>query len=175
MPGYAQAVGTTADNATFAIGSVFFTTAAFVQLWLTGRRRPGGWRSAAWSDWWAASIQLAGTVFFNVSTFSALAGGDHVWRPDAVGSVAFLVSSGLAVHAVTIRDRLWDPTARSWQVAGVNMVGSVAFGASAIGAYAAPGSDQPANIAVANLGTFIGGLCFLAGALLMSPDPERRR
>ena len=117
-----------ADNATYAIGSVFFTTAAFVQLRLTGRWQPGGWRSAGWSDWWAAAVQFVGTLFFNVSTFSALFGGDHVWRPDAIGSVAFLVASVLAVHAVTIRDRLWDPTVRTWQIAWVNLAGSIAFG-----------------------------------------------
>lgn len=118
---------------------------------------------------------MIGTLFFNLSTFSALAGGDHVWRPDAIGSVLFLVASVLACHAVTIRDRLWDPTARTWRVAWVNLAGSVAFGMSAIGAYTAPGSDQPESVALANLGTFLGALCFLAGALLMTPRPERGR
>jgi len=169
MPGYFGLVGATADNATYAIGSVFFTVAAFTQLRLTGRWQPGGWHDAGWSDWWAAAIQFAGTLFFNVSTFSALAGGDHVWRPDAIGSVAFLVSSLLAVHAVTIRDRLWDPTVRTWRIAWINLLGSVAFGASAIGAYVAPGSDEATSLALANGGTFIGALCFLVGALLMTP------
>lgn len=173
VPGYAALVGATADNATYAIGSVFFTTASFVQWRLTGRWRPGGWKDAGWSDWWSAAVQFPGTIFFNISTFSALAGGDRVWRPDAFGSVLFLVSSILAVHAVTIRDRLWDPTARTWEVAWLNLMGSVAFGASAVGAYTAPGSDQPANVALANAGTFIGALGFLAGALLMTPRPGR--
>jgi hypothetical protein len=173
VPGYAALTGTTVDNATYAIGSVFFTAAAFIQWFLTGRWRSGGWRDAAWSDWWAAAIQFAGTLFFNVSTFAALLGGDDVWRPDALGSVLFLVSSVLAVHAVTIRDRLWDPTARTWRVAWLNLAGSVAFGASAIGAYVAPGANEATNVALANLGTFVGALCFLAGALLTSPDPER--
>lgn len=175
LPGYASLVGTTADNATYALGSVFFTTASFIQWRLTGRWRPGGWRDAGWSDWWSAAVQFPGTLLFNVSTFSALIGGDHVWRPDAVGSALFLVSSVLAVHAVTIRDRLWDPTARSWKVAWLNLAGSIAFGISAVGAYVAPGSDQPSNVAVANLGTFVGALGFLAGALLMSPRPGAGR
>lgn len=173
VPGLAALAGTTADNAVYAVGSVFFTAAAFVQLRLTGRWRAGGWRSATWSDWWAASLQFLGTLFFNLSTFSALAGGDHVWRPDAFGSVLFLVSSVLACHAVSIRDRLWDPTARTWRVAWLNLAGSVAFGISALGAYTAPGADQPASVALANLGTFAGALGFLAGAVLMTPDPER--
>jgi hypothetical protein len=96
-----------------------------------------------------------------------------VWRPDAFGSLLFLVSSVLAVHAVTIRDRLWDPTARSWRAAWLNLAGSVAFGVSAVGAYAAPGSDQVADAALANLGTFVGAIGFLLGALLMTPKPAR--
>jgi hypothetical protein len=108
-----------------------------------------------------------------VSTFSALLGGDRVWRPDAYGSVLFLVSSVLACHAVSIADRLWDPTARTWRVAWLNLAGSVAFGVSAIGAYTAPGSDQPESVALANLGTFLGAIGFLLGALLMTPRPER--
>jgi hypothetical protein len=88
--------------------------------------------------------------------------------------VLFLVSSVLACHAVTIADRLWDPTARTWRVAWLNLAGSIAFGASAIGAYVAPGSDQPESVALANLGTFLGAIGFLLGALLMTPRPERR-
>ena len=37
--------------------------------------------------------------------------------------------------------------------------------------YVVPVSDQPRNAAVMNLGTFVGALCFLAGALLLLPDP----
>ena len=54
-------------------------------------------------DWWASLIQFVGTLWFNRTTFSAWvvglgAGTDHhpVWRPDALGSVCFLVSSWLA-------------------------------------------------------------------------------
>lgn len=180
VPGYAQLAGATADDATFAVGSLFFTVAAFVQLRLTPRWSRRGWRSAGWSDWWAAAVQLAGTVLFNVSTFAALVPGltpgqdaAAVWQPDAYGSVAFLASSALAVHACTLRDRLWDPTARTWDVAWVNLAGSIAFGASAVAGYVSPASGRPADAALANLGTFAGGLCFLAGALLMTPDPER--
>ena len=124
---------------------------------------------------WAAAIQFIGTLLFNLSTFRAVfdADADKVWRPDLVGFIAFLVSSVLACHAVSVRERLWDPTSRTWQVAWVNLAGSIAFGISAIGAYTAPGSDEVADAAVANLGTFIGALGFLAGALLMTPDPAR--
>ena len=99
VPGYASLVGAMADNITYAIGSVFFTTASFVQLRLTGRWQPGGWRSAGWSDWWAAAIQFVGTLLFNLSTFRAVfdADADKVWRPDAFGCIAF--SSPASWHA----------------------------------------------------------------------------
>ena len=89
VPGYASLVGAMADNVTYAIGSVFFTTASFVQLRLTGRWQPGGWRSAGWSDWWAAAIQFVGHAALqpqHASAPSSTRDADKVWRPDAFGS-----------------------------------------------------------------------------------------
>lgn len=174
VPGFASLVGATADNATYFIGSICFTTASFTQWMLTGRRKGRAWRSPAWSDWWSAAIQFPGTLFFNVSTFSALVGGSDVWRPDALGSACFLVSSIMAMRATVVRDQiLWDPTSRTWETAWLNLIGSVAFGVSAIAAYTVPSSGEVVNVALVNLGTFVGALCFLGGALLMTPDPAR--
>jgi predicted membrane channel-forming protein YqfA (hemolysin III family) len=179
LPGYAQLVGGTADDATYAVGSVFFTIAALVQLLLSPRFKRGAWRSAAWSDWWAAAVQFAGTLLFNLSTFAALfhhlsaqQQNRAIWQPDAYGSAAFLVASLLAVHATTITDRLWDPTSRTWEVTWINLLGSVAFGASALAGYISPNSGDVAHAEAANVGTFLGALCFLAGALLTSPRPD---
>jgi YrhK-like protein len=172
VPGFASLVGATADNATYFIGSLCFTAASFTQWFLSGRHAQGRWRSPAWSDWWAAAVQFPGTLFFNVSTLSALIGGADVWRPDALGSICFLVSSGLALQATVIRDRLWDPSSRTWETAWLNLLGSVAFGVSAIAAYVVPGSGEVATAALVNLGTFLGAVCFFAGALLMTPDPR---
>ncbi|MEO7017954.1 MAG: hypothetical protein ABI130_06295, partial [Leifsonia sp.] len=54
-------------------------------------------------DWWAAAVQFAGTLFFNVSTADALITAlnsstrlNSGWRPDAFGSVCFLVASAFA-------------------------------------------------------------------------------
>ncbi|MGO7983479.1 hypothetical protein ACC691_37150, partial [Rhizobium johnstonii] len=111
-----------ATNLTFVIGSVFFTAAALIQLSLSGRRAlPRAMNKADRFDWWAAAVQFLGTLFFNISTGVALASAisqpDAVgagWQPDAYGSVAFLVSSALAVVATADRGSLWDPDARSW-------------------------------------------------------------
>ena len=54
------------------------------------------------------------------------------------------------------------------------MAGSIAFGVSAVGAVVDPASGELRNAALANAGTFIGALCFLAAALLALP-PRRAR
>ena len=174
VPFYADLVGPVADDATFAAGAVFFTLAAFIQLALSGRRPPrrGSSRSDR-ADWWAAAVQFVGTLFFNLSTITALLNaintdlpGESGWRPDAWGSICFLVASAFAVVATTDREGLWDPHARTWRCTWLNMAGSVFFGISAVGAYVLPATGSLVNEVWANLGTFVGALCFLVAALL---------
>ena len=128
-------------------------------------------------DWWATVVQLAGTVFFNISTgvtlssdLSAQAAHQHVWRPDAVGSVCFLVASALAWFEACHGWAAWLPRSWSWWITLLNLVGSVAFGVSAVAGYISPTTGQLHNAELSNLGTFIGALCFLAGALLLLPE-----
>ena len=174
IPFYAAWVGAIGVGITFFVGSIFFTLAAFIQLSLSGRRPPRADTNAAdRADWWAAAIQFAGTLFFNVSTWQALAAAIRDpseigagWRPDAFGSVAFLISSALAVVATRDRGNLWDHHARSWHGTGLNLLGSIAFGVSAVGAYVSPRTDDFVSLFWANLGTMIGALCFLVAALL---------
>lgn len=174
IPWYAEAVGPVGTNLTYVVGAVFFTLAALIQLALSGRQPPRtATNRADRADWWAAAIQFAGTLLFNVSTVEALitaidsdtrvADG---WRPDAFGSIFFLVSSGLAVVATRERHTLWDRHARTWHGTGLNLAGSVFFGLSAIGAYTLPATDDLVSLLWANLGTFLGALCFLVAALL---------
>jgi energy-converting hydrogenase Eha subunit A len=174
VPGYTGAVGATADGVTF-VGSVFFTSAAcgqFLQSNQAGgrRRRDRGWQ--------AAVIQLAGTLFFNVSTLHALASDlsalqqdQQVWRPDAYGSACFLVASALSLTVLRRGWLSWRPHDRQWSIAVVNMCGSVAFGASAVASYVVPDSGLPRNATLVNLGTFVGALFFLLGAYLLLPRP----
>ena len=61
FPGYAELVGERADAITFFVGSILFTSAAFLQLV----------QSTDPVDWWASAIQLAGTIWFNINTFDA--------------------------------------------------------------------------------------------------------
>lgn len=174
VPFYAQAVGPVVVGVTFCVGSVFFTLAAAIQLSLSGRRVPrrGTLPADRW-DWWAAAVQLVGTLFFNISTAAALGAAiadparlGAGWRPDAYGSVAFLVASAFAVVATRDRGHLWDADARTWHGTWLNLVGSVAFGASAVGAYVVPQTESLVSAFWANLGTLLGAVCFLVAALL---------
>jgi hypothetical protein len=150
-----------AIGVTFFAGSLAFTAAAALQLA----------HSSGAGDRRASLVQLVGTLFFNVSTFLAMerhltARQDdlRVWVPDVVGSVCFLVASWLAFAAV--RD---GGHSRAWWIATVNLAGSVAFGVSAIASLVEPSDTEPVSAAIANATTTLGALCFLAGAVAMSP------
>ncbi|MCF6386882.1 hypothetical protein L2K20_07845 [Mycobacterium sp. MBM] len=169
VPGFAAIIGSGAADALCFIGSWFFTTAAWMQLALceAGRGSDRG------LGWWSAAIQFAGTVMFNVSTGASVwahtvhAERREVWAPDATGSVAFLISGVLAVLLVG----WWSPRSVDWQASWLNLVGCIAFGVSAVAAFVLTDGatvDEP----LANLGTFVGALCFLVAALLIAPRPK---
>ena len=48
-------------------------------------------------------------------------------------------------------------------------MGSVAFGVSAVASYVTS-SGQLLSVALTNLGTFVGAVCFLIGAVLLLPE-----
>lgn len=188
-PGYATTVGSGADALTLFIGSVFFTSAAFLQYLeavnaqgaapLSSQR--GRFRILAWEprnlSWWSSLVQLAGTLYFNISTLEATRRNlsvpqvNHlVWKPDAIGSICFLVASGLAWWELVHAFWSWRPRSLSWWIVALNLLGSIAFGVSAVASFVVPTTGNPVNIALVNLGTFVGALCFLAGAVLLLPE-----
>jgi hypothetical protein len=166
FPPYSSWIGATGDGITYFVGSLFFTSAAALQFQQSPDRLA----------WWAGLVQLVGTVFFNRSTFQALnlnlsaAEADrHVWTPDVLGSIAFLVSSAIACVDVA-RQSISTGHDRDWWAAWLNMAGSVAFGISAAASYVIVDSGVLRNAQRANLGTFVGALCFLFGAVLILPS-----
>jgi hypothetical protein len=190
VPGYVSLVGLGADGVTFFVGSIFFTSAAALQYLEAVNAAPGlapertGTRFVSWEprriDWLASSIQLIGTVFFNISTFRAMldgfaAGSDDLlsWRPDALGSVCFLVASWLAFAEAGHGWVSWRPQDLGWAIAALNLAGSIFFGISAIGAFVVPSTGELLNAAAANAGTFLGAIGFLIGAALLIPEASR--
>jgi len=192
---YAEAVGTWLDGITYFVGSIFFTAASFCQLVqsqspaMTGvdevaQTVPATVRLRGWlphdRGWLAAATQFPGTLFFNISTFAALASNataseadKAVWRPDLVGSVLFLVASAYGILAVSGRFLRWDPSSLPWQIAWVNMLGSVLFMASALASYVLPATDEVLDVRVSVVGTLLGAVCFFVGAALMLPAWRR--
>ena len=182
FPGFLQLVGPAADGVVFFVGSLLFTSAATLQ-WLQTINADGGRRLRVVTleprrlDWWSAGVQLAGTLFFNATTFRALQTGlgsssydQVVWRPDALGSVCFLISGCLAYVEVT--GSLLGRPGRTMEsaIATVNLLGCVAFGISAVASYAVPSTGSQINVSMVNTFTALGALCFLIGALLLLPE-----
>ena len=173
FPGYVQLVGDGTDAVTFFVGSILFTAGGALQSWLAWpeRHSSAGGRSA----WWSAIVQSAGTLFFNVTTYqamhTALASPEYdklVWRPDWRGSICFLVSGTIAYHASRRSERhRWLPLRGGvgWWQPGVNLLGCVFFGISAIAGYVVPSTGSMIDQAAANWNTTLGAACFLACAL----------
>jgi hypothetical protein len=175
-PWLSERMSSETDNLLFFIGAWFFTSAAFVQLVLSGSVRNE--RGALRALWLAAASQFFGTLLFNVSTGAALrvdtvlAQRHFVWAPDAEGSVAFLISAGFALLVLVRSDSLWGPRNDEWLSTWVNMLGCLAFGVSAVGAAVLPGGGLQ-NAGVASWGTFIGALCFFVASAVMLPTAMR--
>jgi hypothetical protein len=125
-------------------------------------------------DWWSTLIQLVGTLFFNFSTFASIGiiflFNKMVWTPDLFGSVCFLIASFLAWSEANHSLWSWNIKSLSWWISLFNLLGSVAFGISAIGAYISPTTNLTLDPFIMNLGTFIGAICFFIGALLLLPE-----
>ncbi|MFI0433297.1 MAG: hypothetical protein ACH36H_09150 [Candidatus Nanopelagicales bacterium] len=178
-------IGRGPADATFAIGAVFFTTAAFIQ-WRAAVSHLPRWRAShpskhrAWSspDWLAAVVQLVGTLEFNVMTIRGMSiavtntqAYDHgVWRPDVLGSALFLISSLIALHPMNRGLRHALVRGRSAAIVSLNLAGSAFFGISAIAALGMGGGV--ANNALNNLGTLLGGACFLVASAMLWPPPK---
>jgi len=189
LPGFASAVGAVTDDTVYVVGSLFFTTAGLLQYGqVVGADDPtlhGAGprlrRLASWEphriDWLAAAVQSVGTVFFNISTIHALtttatsahALNQAIWRPDALGSICFLVSSYLSFAEVCHGSWRWLPGDLSWWITVGNLVGSVAFGVSAV-ASKFVSADELRSAGWTTLGTFVGGLCFLGASILLLPE-----
>ena len=163
IPGYASLVPASVVGVTFFIGSIFFTSAAFLQLV----------QSTDPIDWWASAIQFVGTIWFNINTFDAMQTGFdtqqenlRIWTPDFLGSICFLVASYLAVWAVCSGPWCWERDEsrlvdRAGEPARFGLLH--ARGARRI---RLPSTGDLLDASLANSGTFLGAVCFFWAARL---------
>ncbi|HEY2160581.1 MAG TPA: hypothetical protein VGH24_04690 [Solirubrobacteraceae bacterium] len=170
FPGYANLVGDTADSITFFAGSILFTIGGGLQSWIAWPGRHT--RGEGWAGWWAAIVQSAGTLFFNVTTYQALhtavSSSEYnklVWRPDWRGSICFLVSGAIAYCASPRRGWLPARAGAGWWQPAVNLLGCIFFGISAVAGFVVPSTGSILDQAAANWNTALGAACFLACAL----------
>jgi hypothetical protein len=175
---------------TFFVGSIPFTTAAYLQLfqaanaggfmprrrqlqehvrWFGRRPRDIGWLSCA--------LQFIGTLLFNVNTFDAMLPDLSwykqdlaIWAPDMVGSILFLISGYLAFIETCHLHWAWQPDSISWWVTFTNLLGCVGFMISALFSVVLPQLIGSALVTVSLLFTLVGALGFLIGSLLMLPE-----
>jgi hypothetical protein len=192
FPGFVQLVGAAADAAVFFVGSLFFTTAAALQYLEAVNADRGPARHGARRrlrvlafephriDWWATVVQLAGTLFFNVSTYEALStnlstGQEDrlIWAPDVFGCACFLIASALAFGEVSGAPARGARRSLDWWIGVVNLGGSVAFAVAGVASFFIPDTGDILNLAAANVTTVIGALGFLAGSLLMLVEGAR--
>lgn len=165
--------------AVYVAGAVCFTFAAAVQ-WLAAERRDPA-RRLRDPDWMAAAVQFPGTVAFNIMTIRALVMAmqpdavayGQVWTPDVVGSALFLVASWIAWHPIARAKRHQWVKGRSMVITLSNMLGSVFFAASAWGAALLPSGEFRSPF-WNNVGTFVGAVFFLVGAVCLLPHRSER-
>ena len=175
-------------NMVFFVGSLFFTSAAWLQLLeaINGDVADIGtpersWRWFAWkphnAGYSASLIQFIGTVLFNFNTADAMiAGLDWVgedlliWTPDVIGSVCFLIASYLALIEVSHRYWSVQPRQVSWWIVVLNMLGSVAFMLAAVFTVFLPDPGDMLWVWGANFFTLAGAAGFFSASYLMIPE-----
>jgi hypothetical protein len=198
VPPLAARIGLNASsiNGLFFLGSIPFTSAAYLQLFQAAnagswsfrlRHQPSvrhqprlprwfGWKPGD-LGWLSCALQFPGTLLFNVNTWEALdanlgwVGQEAlVWMPDLVGSVLFLASGYLAFIETCHSPWAWQPHSLSWWITFTNLSGCIGFMLSALSGVVLPATHAPASAALSLLFTLLGALGFLIGSLLMLPE-----
>ena len=192
LPDLAEAFSLSAQDANviYFLGSIPFTTAAYLQLYQAAnadpvpgeedprsqRLRLFGWRPHD-VGWLSCALQFPGTVLFNFNTFDAMLPSLSwlqtnllVWAPNLIGSVLFLASGYLAFAEVAHRWWAVRPKNISWWIVTANLLGCIGFMISALFAFVWPGPDIPWMEDLATVFTLQGAVCFWIGAVLMLPE-----
>jgi len=178
----------------YLVGGVFFSAGGYASVLQAGNAPTdidpdGSLTSGRWR-WWerrphnlgwlSAAVLFVGTLLFAVSLVAAFASNltvrqenTWIWIPDMLGCVCFLASGHLAMLEVC-HGRIGVRTHEiGWWVVAVNQVGSVLFFLAGLAAYTRPATSTALNLGLANWGTCLGALCFVAGGVVQAFDrPE---
>lgn len=179
-------------NRMFFCGSIFFTFAAYMQLyqsansdslWPISSAKPRnylGWRPTD-IGWVSSALQFLGTLLFNLNTFNAMSSDltwiqldVRVWFPDIIGSIFFLASGYLAFAETCHRHWGWNFKDLSWRIVFSNLLGCLAFMAAAVTAFSIPDTTNLKLQFFSMVMTAIGAGGFFAGALMMLPESTSR-
>ena len=179
------------NNLVYVIGSVFFTIGGTLQ-WLQSVNAnldqiikgsgsgPVRWRWFGFHPtnlgYMASLVQLIGTILFNFDTADALfhsvsATEENliIWSPDLVGSICFLLSSGLSYLEAVHRFGYFKFRDLTIWIVVLNLVGSIFFQISACADFFITNDSLWWTLGC-NGGTFLGGVCFLAASYLLIPE-----
>jgi hypothetical protein len=164
----------------FACGSVFFTSAAYLQFYQAINSRRSAQNTDqyfAWQprrlDYWVCLSQLIGTVMFNFNTFDALLALSWqqqqwaIWAPNISGSILFQMSGSLAILEYCHRWFCFSWRRLGWWICQINNGGCIAFLASAILAYTDPAPIFNNAIHWSEVLTIVGAVCFFSASLLL--------
>ncbi len=187
LPAHVPGISPLVANIMFFLGSMPFTTAAFLQLvqaanssdFEKDQEAPRATRFAlvGWyprhAGWLSSFTQFLGTLAFNADTLNAIfnPGGWYVkdaaiWLPDMIGSILFLVSGYLAFIEAGHSYWTWRPKDLSWKVVFINLLGCIAFMTAALLGYYPSGAEPGWIVTLSTVHTLVGATCFLVGALL---------
>lgn len=187
LPGFLPDSCSASFNIIFFCGSLFFTSAAYLQLVesinkdITNpdlfRTQRCHWIRMAWRPknlgYLSSIVQFVGTLFFNVNCASALLAvtplqmNIAIWIPGMLGSICFLVSCLFAWLEIYRDPSIKAFRSEEWWIVWVNIAGSIAFQISSTVAFYLPQTgDVFAPVMASEYLTF-GGVCFFIGALLL--------
>jgi hypothetical protein len=187
-----ELVSSFTNNLTYFIGSLFFTSAAYIQHFQAinadrfvagGSGGAAGKRWLAWQperiDFWVTITQFVGTILFNFNTFNpfwtqgTVQEDLFVWIPNIEGSILFMISGTLAMMEIC-HGWCWRFRDLEWWLTFINFLGCVAFLLSALLAFANPHPIWENKTVWSNAFTLIGAVCFFVGAYLMLPEMSAR-
>jgi hypothetical protein len=179
-------------NRLFFFGSIFFTFAAYLQLyqsantdflWTASTAKPRkylGWRPTD-IGWLSSVLQFIGTLLFNVNTFNAMSSDltwiqldVRAWLPDLIGSLLFLASGYLAFAETCHSYWRWRFRDLSWRIVFSNLLGCLAFMAAALTAFSMPETTNLKIQIFSMVMTATGAAGFFAGAIMMLTESTSR-